>query len=252
MPEDFLIGKQSLLKAEPNRNYVNENKVKLSVDVNDLKNKNYNKFDISKDPLSAYLSNPAVSTGDLPVDYVYIGGQLWVVKSLNITTYANGDSIPEVTDGSEWASLTTGAWCYYNNNPANGDIYGKLYNWYAVVDPRGLAPAGYHIATSTEWSALSTYLTSVGLNGGSLKSTNIWDSPNTGATNSTGFTALPGGLRSFNVGAFGSINQAVRYWTTQELSSTTARVYGLLYNSSALSTFSASKKYGYSVRLLKD
>jgi uncharacterized protein (TIGR02145 family) len=253
MPEDFLIGKKSLLKVDSNRNYVKENKTQLSVDVDILKNKNYNRFDVSKDPLSVLLNNPPVSTLDFPIaDYINIGGQLWVVKNVTTSVYKNGDTIPQVTDNTQWDNLTTGAWCWYNNDPANESIYGKLYNWYAVTDSRGISPNGYHVATSTEWSTISSYLTSVGLNGGALKSLDVWSSPNTGATNSTGFGAIPGGFRNFNGGVFSNLNLAARFWTTEDVNVNNGRSYALNYNSSTLSTFSVSKKYGYSVRFLKD
>jgi uncharacterized protein (TIGR02145 family) len=83
---------------------------------------------------------------------VTIGTQVWMTKNLDVDRYRNGDIIPEVKDSIAWANLKTGAWCYYNNDPELGKIYGKLYNWYAVNDPRGLAPAGYHIPTDAEWT----------------------------------------------------------------------------------------------------
>ncbi|MGJ8593170.1 MAG: fibrobacter succinogenes major paralogous domain-containing protein [Aquaticitalea sp.] len=131
-----------------------------------------------------------------------IGAQNWSIRNLDVVTYRNGDPIPQVTDAEEWSNLTTGAWCYYNNDPANNATYGKLYNWYAATDPRGLAPEGYHVPENSEWFALITFLNSTSGNvGGVLKSTTGWDAPNTGATNSSGFTALPGGRR-LNTGIF--------------------------------------------------
>ena len=89
---------------------------------------------------------------------VVIGTQTWTTKNLDVETYRNGDPIPEEQDASTWANLTTGAWCYFANNTANGTTYGKLYNWYAVNDARGLAPNGYHIPTDAEWTILTDYL----------------------------------------------------------------------------------------------
>lgn len=89
---------------------------------------------------------------------VQIGNQTWMKKNLNVTKYRNGDLIPQVTDPTQWKNLTTGAWCYYNNDSANGDVYGKLYNWYAVNDTRGLAPVGYHIPSNTDWTNLIDFL----------------------------------------------------------------------------------------------
>ena len=112
---------------------------------------------------------------------IKIGNQVWATTNLNVTTYSNGDPIPEVKDPSEWKTLTTGAWCYYNNDPANGTKYGKLYNWYAVHDPRGLAPAGFHIPSDAEWTTLITYLGGESVAGGKLKQAGMynWISPNT-------------------------------------------------------------------------
>ena len=89
---------------------------------------------------------------------VTIGTQVWTSKNLDVATYRNGDVIPQVQDQDAWANLTTGAWCYYNNDPAYGDTYGKLYNWYAVTDPRGLAPQGWHIPNDVDWVILATAL----------------------------------------------------------------------------------------------
>lgn len=89
------------------------------------------------------------SSGGTPISTVIIGTQTWMSKNLDVTKYRNGDDIPQV-DLASWAALTTGAWCHYNNDPANDAIYGKLYNWYAVNDPRGLGPVGYHVPTDEE------------------------------------------------------------------------------------------------------
>jgi hypothetical protein len=89
---------------------------------------------------------------------VVLNGKEWMKKNLDVSKYKNGDAIPQVTDVTQWEALTTGAWCYYENDTANGPIYGKLYNWYAITDPRGLAPAGWRIPTDTEWSDLATFL----------------------------------------------------------------------------------------------
>ncbi|HRH49371.1 MAG TPA: fibrobacter succinogenes major paralogous domain-containing protein [Panacibacter sp.] len=135
-----------------------------------------------------------------------IGTQVWMTKNLDVSHYRNGDPIPQVTDPIAWAALTTGAWCYY---PAAGAIYGKLYNWYAVNDPRGLAPAGWHVPSDAEWTTLTTFLGGEAVAGGKMKETGTthWTSPNYGATNSSGFTGLPGGFCYID----GTFNQ-LRYW----------------------------------------
>jgi uncharacterized protein (TIGR02145 family) len=158
---------------------------------------------------------------------ISIGEQEWTASNLNVEHYRNGDIIPQVKDKNEWTKLKTGAWCYYDNKPNNGTIYGKLYNWYAVTDSRGLAPKGWHIPTETEWDKLGDYYGS-GKAGGKLKSTTLWevdDNPyEKGGTNETGFTALPGGYRSdydgklSEAGKFGSIGKSSKFWTSTRVS----------------------------------
>ena len=121
-------------------------------------------------------SNGNLSTAVTDVDgnvypTVIIGTQTWTQTNLNVSHYRNGDIIPQVTDPTAWANLTTGPWCYYNNDPANGAIYGKLYNWYAVNDPRGLAPIDYHIPTDAEWTIIIDYFGGENIAGGKMKST---------------------------------------------------------------------------------
>lgn len=142
----------------------------------------------------------------------------WATANLNVTTYANGDPIPEVQDPTAWAALTTGAWCSYDNNPANDAIYGKLYNGYAVNDPRGLAPVGYHIPTLVEFQTLINCLGGDTVAGGKLKQTGTtyWESPNTGATNSSGFTALPSGFRNTIDGGFSNIGTSTFFWSAND------------------------------------
>ena len=124
-------------------------------------------------------------------DTIKIGNQIWMNKNLNVDHYRNGDTIPEITNGVEWPNLTTGAWCYYHNSDSLGNIYGKLYNWYAVNDPRGLAPQGWHVATDSDWIVLVNYLGGPDIAGGKLKEegTRHWLIPNSGANNQSGFSA---------------------------------------------------------------
>jgi uncharacterized protein (TIGR02145 family) len=153
---------------------------------------------------------------------VTICNQTWTAKNLDVNTYRNGDPIPQVTDPTAWVNLTTGAWCWYNNDSATyASTYGKLYNWYAVNDPRGLAPIGWHIPTDAEWAVLSTCLGGDGVAGGAMKEagTTHWNSPNGGATNSSGFTALPGGARGdngANTSIFQNVGNEARFWSSTE------------------------------------
>ena len=182
-----------------------------------------------------------------------IATQRWMDKNLEGVTYRNGDVIPQVTDATTWAALTTGAWCYYNNDPANGAIYGKLYNWYAVNDPRGLAPQGWHIPTDAEWTTLSTLLGGESVAGGKMKTTGTtrWTTPNTNATNESGFSGLPGGNRS-NSGAFTNVGNYGYWQSSTESGSTAARYRYLGYLNGNLDRFSFFKTAGFSVRCLRD
>jgi uncharacterized protein (TIGR02145 family) len=184
---------------------------------------------------------------------VTIGTQVWATINLDVVTYRNGDVIPQVTDATAWVALTTGAWCYYNNDAANGAIYGKLYNWYAVNDTRGLAPTGYHVPTDAEWSTLTTYLGGESVAGGKMKATgtSLWTSPNTDATNSSGFTGLPGGCRSFN-GSFYEIGYYGYWWSSSESDTSYAWYRSLNYYTGNANRFSTNKKLGFSVRCLRD
>ncbi|MEI6089178.1 MAG: fibrobacter succinogenes major paralogous domain-containing protein [bacterium] len=195
------------------------------------------------------------TTNPEPINYesVTIGTQVWMAKNLDVDHYSNGDPIPEVKDSAQWAKLTTGAWCYNNNDPALGAVYGKLYNWYAVNDSRGLAPDGWHLPSDEEWTTLSTYLGGDSIAGGKLKEagTTHWQSPNTGATNETGFSALPGRYRN-NGGTFSVIGYYGYWWSSTELDTTNAWNKTLNYYNSRLGRYNSNKEDGFSVRCVKD
>lgn len=188
-----------------------------------------------------------------PPSTVTICSQVWMTRNLDVSTYRNGDQIPYVSDPVQWKNLTTGAWTYVNGDPSTGNSYGKLYNWYAVNDSRGLAPAGWHIPTQAELTTLANCLGGQYIAGGALKTTGTsdWMIPNTGATNSSGFSALPGGKRS-NQGLYNNFGYQGIFWTSTEQSVANAWAF-LLYYSSAGSGFSNSEKIeGATVRCIKD
>lgn len=197
---------------------------------------------------TAVASRPTVPVND---SKVRIGTQVWMTKNLNVSRYRNGDSIPQVTDLNEWASLTTGAWCYYENDLNYGKVYGKLYNWYAVNDPRGLAPQGWHVPSDTEWETLITFLGGTTVAGGSLKATTSWTAPNTGATNSSGFTGLPGGFRRF-FGYFNGIGIDGQWWSSTEFDTDNAYFRTLGYTDQYMFRDGDYKIGGLSVRCVKD
>lgn len=159
---------------------------------------------------SQWVSLITPSTTPVFLPTIVIGTQQWMNKNLDVAFYRNGDEIPQVADPTAWAALTTGAWCYYNNDPIQGGKFGKLYNWYAVNDPRGLAPQGWHIPSDAEWTTLETTLGGSSVAGGKMKEAGFvnWTAPNTAADNSSGWAGLPGGLRFWDgtfddVGLFG-------------------------------------------------
>ncbi|HDS01501.1 MAG TPA: hypothetical protein ENO22_00220 [candidate division Zixibacteria bacterium] len=194
---------------------------------------------------------------------VKIGDQLWMADNLKVTHYRNGDPIANVTVVAEWSSMTAGAYCDYNNEVTNAAVYGRLYNWYAVNDSRGIAPEGWHVPSDSEWKQLERHLglsneeaDSAGWRadglGGKLKATYNWQLPNDGATNETGFTALPGGNRYFGSGnTFNSINQAAFFWTAGESEGRTWH-RALLYDRSGIFRYYEPKNVGLSVRCVKD
>lgn len=189
---------------------------------------------------------------ELNENVIKIGSQIWMKKNLTISRYRNGDRIPQVKDGAEWAALTTGAWCWYNNDSAKGTVYGKLYNWYAVNDPRGLAPAGWHIPNNEEWTILTTFLGGTTIAGAKMKETGTthWLPPNP-ATNRSGFTALPGGYRVYS-GEFTDIGVFGFWWSATEDYGYYGGVYQLFYDNRHFLHYSGTKQNGYSVRFIKD
>lgn len=168
--------------------------------------------------------NPAdVTVTDIEGNHyntIRICDQTWLKSNLNVSHYRNGDQIPQVQDPAQWANLTTGAWCYYENNSANGTVYGKLYNWYAINDPRGLAPEGWHVPSDEEWTTLTTCLGGESLAGVKMKATTGWIS-NPEATNSSGFTGLPGGFRLSDA-TFGDIDHYGTWWSSTQYDGTNA------------------------------
>ena len=157
---------------------------------------------------------------EITFNSVIIGNQDWQAKNLDVDRFRNGDEIPQVRSAAEWEQAGKEglpAWCYFENDDENGKIYGKLYNWYAVNDSRGLAPEGWHIPTDEEWTILTDYLGGEEVAGGKMKitGTTYWESPNEEATNESGFSALPGGYR-YSDGSFYNIRNFAFFWSATE------------------------------------
>jgi uncharacterized protein (TIGR02145 family) len=188
---------------------------------------------------------------------IEIGTQEWMAENLRTTTYSNGDPIPNVTDASQWSNLTTGAWAHYANDSQCEVPYGKLYNWYTVADPRNVCPTGWHVPTDAEWTVLTDYLGGEDVAGGKMKTTGtieaatgLWYSPNDLATNSSGFSGAPGGLRQF-FGPYGKIGEFGYWWSSTEIVTSSAW-YRFLSIYFGVGSPGYDKGGGFSVRCLRD
>jgi len=186
-----------------------------------------------------------------PHKSVSIGNQVWSSENLNTAYFTNGDKITEAKTNEEWKAMGEqgkAAWCYYNNDPANGDKYGRLYNWYAVADPRGLCPAGWHVPSDQEWTQLTDALG--GMAGAKMKSVKGWTGGGNGF-NSSGFSGLPGGTRGYD-GTFASIGNFGYWWSSTQASTTNAWLRSPDYSDADGYRGYATKANGFSVRCVRD
>ena len=182
---------------------------------------------------------------------IIINGQEWMQQNLAVTKYRNGDPIPKGLRKTTWKNTTSGAYAIYNNNAANNTLYGKLYNWYAVNDSRGLCPTGWHVPSDAEWTTLETNLGGSSVAGGKMKATTGWNSPNTG-TNESGFTGLPSGYRNGD-GAYNLIGDYGAWWSSTEYDSSYAWYRSLDYYDSSVGRNDVNtKQVGFSVRCVRD
>jgi uncharacterized protein (TIGR02145 family) len=206
----------------------------------------------------APCSCPKDSLTDDSILTVTIGSQIWMSRNLEVTKFKNGDSILQAKSEADWISAKENqkpAWCYYSFDEKNGKIYGKLYNWYAVKDSRGLAPNGYHVPSDNEWGTLIDFLGGANNAGGKLKSTSGWQQNGNG-TNNTGFNAIPGGY-CHEEGKFEGIGAVGFWWTSTDNSqfnqnSMVARRREISYAGSGVGGTIAYYDNGYSVRCLRD
>ena len=181
---------------------------------------------------------------------IRIGDQVWMAENLKVTHYRDGTAIPTGHSNWKWNNLSTGAYAVYDNNESNATTYGYLYNWFAAVDSRNIAPEGWHVPTDAEWQTLVDYLGGFLVAGGKMKEGH-WNSPNTGATNESGFTALPGGYRGSN-GDYYYMGYSGSFWSSTELDSSSAWYRELDYNGSDVYRASGNERDGFSVRCLRD
>ena len=201
---------------------------------------------------------------------VMIGEQEWMAKNLSVTHYRNGDAIPNVTNNDNWVSLTTGAYCNFNNKTNNSNIFGKLYNWYAVNDSRNIAPDGWHVPTDDEIKELEIYLGMSpeeadntghrGTNEGSKLAgwSNLWAGIELSILTEdsefgvSGFNAVPSGFRFSGDGFYYDMTDFTGFWSSTEYSSSKAWYRSLSYDLSGVFRSDYSKNYGFSIRCLKD
>jgi uncharacterized protein (TIGR02145 family) len=184
---------------------------------------------------------------------IQIGNQIWSTEDLNTSYFTNGEPIPQAKSNEEWfmaASKKQPAWCYYNNDSTIGVKYGKLYNWYAVNDPRGIAPIGWHIPSNDEWIILENYLGGMQDAGKKIISTNDC-STNRNETNESGFSGIPGGNRGCT-GAFGLLNEQANWWSSTEYDSINAYSKTVACNKNNVDSGGRFKKMGMSVRCIKN
>ena len=185
---------------------------------------------------------------------VRIGYQWWMAENLKATHYVNGDAIPDGTGAGDISGETEPEyWFAYNDDLNNVSTYGRLYTWYTITDSRNVCPDGWHVPTDAEWTTLENYLRGRNVAGGKMKETGTshWNSPNTGATNESGFTALPGGIRN-SKGIFGDIGFNGWWWSSTEHSTTIACIRLIGYSGADAARGSLDKEYGFSVRCLRD
>ncbi len=188
---------------------------------------------------------------------VTIGTQTWMAENLKVSKYNDGTTIPNITDNTQWQNNTTGAWSYYNNDVTNNAKYGKLYNWYAVSKTtngnKNVCPTGWHVPTDAEWIVLTDYLGGGGVAGGKMKEVGItsWNSPNADATNTSLFSALPGGTRDDD-GGYSDIGDNGGWWSSAEYQTSDAWIRYLNYFNGNAYSYYSNKEGGLSVRCLKD
>jgi len=191
-------------------------------------------------------------------EYIYktiiIGNQEWMAENLRVTHFQDGSKVPIVLNNNSWSNLTSAAMCWYDNDSLiKGQVYGALYNWYAIIDSRKLCPKGWHIPTDQEWTILADYLGDIHTVGGKMKEagTQHWYEASPGADNSSGFTALPAGLRNL-YGISTALGSNAFFWTSTNKDATTSWVRAIGYGSDKLFVDASPKNNGLSVRCIKD
>jgi len=221
----------------------------------------------NNDNISCAQFNPNLTYGTLTdiegntYKTIQIGTQTWMAENLRVGKYRDGTLIPNVTDNIQWANNTAGAWCYYNNDANNNIAFGKLYNFYAVNNSKNICPSGWHIPTDEDWNNLVKFLDPsfalIGyqsiIAGGNMKSDcpKLWQSPNTNANNTSGFSGLPGGARNTD-GSFVSLGLGGSWWSSTQPVNDYAWFRLVFNNNGSVLRGSVLASAGYSVRCIKD
>jgi uncharacterized protein (TIGR02145 family) len=268
-----LIYNEQVAGATTEKSYKNSNSKEFSFTVGDmLKLKgisgDYATVMVVEPTISATYTFNFVSCQDADGNnyaVVEIGTQTWMAENIKTTSYVGGDAIPLVTDNTAWGALedndTDKAYCFYDNDDANADIYGALYTYAAATNGdnsesgvQGVCPTGWHLSSDAEWTVLTNELGGESVSGGKLKSTcmELWYTPNIGATNESGFTALPGGSRYYGSGTFSNQSNDGYFWLATEDSDTKAWGWYLYSDFSNGNRYYFYKSYGFSVRCLLD
>lgn len=185
---------------------------------------------------------------------ISIGNQVWLTENLKTTKFNNQDPIPLVTDNALWSTQTEAAYCYYQQDTQIADEYGFLYNWHVVNDIRNVCPSGYHVPTISEWETLINFLGGSSVAGGKLKEIGLvhWLDPNTGATNSSGFTLLPSGWRAHNNGAYENLTYMAYQWSSTSVDALNASVMLVGFDSESCLTSDSHKLTGLPIRCVQE
>jgi len=204
----------------------------------------------------AVLTEHAVFSPGREKETVIIGSQRWMVKNLDVSTFRNGDPVPQAKSEAEWEAAGKNgrpAWCYYDRDPAVGKIYGKLYNWYAVSDSRLISPEGWHVPDVSEWQIVVEFNGGDNLAAGKLKErgTQHWQTPNTGAGNASDFYALPGGYRD-SKGEFFSMGRYAAFWSSTPAGKWNAQGRHMSHGDTKVYHDNIRKAMGFSIRCIKD
>ena len=205
-------------------------------------------------PTPTPVANKMTDIDGNQYDVVKIGTMSWAHRNLDVTRFRNGDFIKNAASKEAWELAGKNgqpAWCYHNNDPNKSSVYGKLYNWYAVKDFRGLCPTGWHIPNDAEWTYLTDNLGGKSMAGSRLKSTTLWDSSYSGITNSSNFSAIPSGYRNSD-SSYGGIRGDAFFWSTTEYANNGAWYRSLYEEYTDVQRDYSLKSFGGSIRCIMD